>query len=86
MFTFFITTVSAFKSQDSTHAYNEVLFTGYRWRFCTGDVVVSCMGDVVASMSDGIIHACILITIICGLLSCRRDSIGFIVITIIDYL
>ena len=86
MFTFFISTVSAFKSQDSTHTCNGVLFTGYRWRSCTGDVIVSCMGNVVSSMSDVIIHACIFITIIYGLLSRWRDSIGFIVITIIDYL
>ena len=82
MFTFFIATVSAFKSQNSTYTRNKVLFTGYRWRSCMGDVIVSCMGDVVSSMGDVIIHICILITIIYRLLSRRRD---LIFITIIDY-
>ena len=86
MFTLSIALVSAFKSQNSMHTHNESLFTAYQLANSDmGDVVVSCMGDVISSVSDVIIHACILITIIYGLLSCQRDSIGFFIITIINY-
>ena len=70
-FTFSIVNMSAFKSQYSSATHNEELLTGYRWR---GDIV-PCMRDALASVRDGfsstcdgIIHACILVTWIYGLL------------------